>query len=288
MASTMPSRPGQLFVVATPIGNLEDLSPRALRVLRQVALLACEDTRRTATLLRANAIQAPLTSLFEHNERLKTARILEALRGGQDVALVSDAGTPAISDPGFHLIREAHAAGLPGVPIPGPGAVMAALSASGLPSDRFLFVGFLPARAGARRRALEELRERTETLVLYESPVRVLASVADMLDVWGDREAFLAREATKVHEELRRGRLSVIQAALAERDAVRGEITLVVGGAEKAPGLGLEQAGERFRQLVSEGRARRAAVKEIARMTGRPAREIYQLVLQEEPERDEG
>src|SRR5262245_9418819 len=208
--SLNPVPPGTLYVVATPLGHLEDLTLRAVRILRSVALVACEDTRHTARLLQAHGVTAALTSYFEHNERWKGGRILDELRAGRDVALVSDAGTPGISDPGYRLVRDARAEGLPVVPVPGPSAVVTALSVSGLPTDRFLFVGFLPPRAGARRRALAELAARAETLVFYESPVRVVATLADMVEALGDREAFLCREATKIHEEYRRGRLSEI------------------------------------------------------------------------------
>ena len=198
---------GTLYVVATPLGNLEDVTLRALRVLREVHLVACEDTRRTARLLAAHGIHTRTTSYFEHNERWKGDRILALLREGRDVALVSDAGTPGVSDPGYRLVRDARYASLPVVPVPGPSAAVAALSVSGLPTDRFLFVGFLPARAAARRRALAEVAGREETLVVYESPHRALESLADMAEVLGDRDAFLCREATKAHEEYRRGRL---------------------------------------------------------------------------------
>src|SRR5512139_1674039 len=200
--------PGTLYVVATPLGHLEDTTLRALRVLREVSLVACEDTRRTGALLRAHGIGTATTSYFEHNERWKGERVLEALRGGRDVALVSDAGTPGISDPGYRLVRDARDEGLPVVPVPGPSAAVAALSVSGLPSDRFLFVGFLPPRSGARRRALEEVAAERATLVFYESPVRVLGAVDDMVVVLGDRDAFLCREATMVHEEYLRAPLS--------------------------------------------------------------------------------
>ena len=174
-----PEPKGTLFVVATPLGNLQDVTLRAIEVLKRVALVACEDTRRTAVLLRAFDVSTPTTSYFEHNERWKGERILQALREGQDVALVSDAGTPGISDPGYRLVRDARAEGLPVVPVPGPSAVAAALSVSGLPTDRYLFVGFLPAKAGARRRALQELARGRETLVVYESPQRVVASLGE-------------------------------------------------------------------------------------------------------------
>jgi 16S rRNA (cytidine1402-2'-O)-methyltransferase len=220
----------------------------------------------------------PTTVYFEHNERWKGERILEALRAGRDVALVSDAGTPGISDPGFRLVRDARAEGLPVVPVPGPSAAIAALSVSGLPTDRFLFVGFLPPRPGARRRALEELAASRPTLVFYESPARVLDSLADMLAVLGDREAFLCREATKVHEEYRRGSLSALRASLEAREAVKGEIVLVVAGApESGPAAGRD-AVALYRELAAAGRTRREAVKEAARRLGLPAREVYRLV----------
>src|SRR5512143_2504455 len=233
--------PGTLYVVATPLGHLEDVTLRALRVLREVSLVACEDTRRTGSLLRAHGIGTATTSYFEHNERWKGGRILETLRAGRDVALVSDAGTPGISDPGYRLVRDARDEGLPVVPVPGPSAAVAALSVSGLPTDRFLFVGFLPPRPGARRRALEELASERSTLVFHESPVRVLESLADMVAVLGDREAFLCREATKAHEEYVRAPLSALRSSLEAREAVRGEIVLVVAGApEAAPAAGVD------------------------------------------------
>ena len=282
----MPALPGTLYVVATPIGNLEDLTLRAVRVLREVALIACEDTRRTARLLQAHQISTPTTSFFEHNERWKGERILSQLREGRDVALVSDAGTPGISDPGFRLVRDARAEGLAVVPVPGASAAVAALSVSGLPTDRFLFVGFLPARSHARRQALEDLARRRETLVLYEAPTRVVAALADMTEIWGDREAFLCREATKLHEEYVRAPLSALRASLAAREAVKGEIVLVVAGApEKAP-AGDADPVALYRALAEEGRTRREAVKEAARRLGRGAREVYQLVQDAEPGRE--
>jgi 16S rRNA (cytidine1402-2'-O)-methyltransferase len=273
--------PGTLYVVATPLGNLEDVTLRAIRILRDAALVACEDTRRTGILLRAHGIATPTTSYFEHNERWKGERILGVLREGRDVALVSDAGTPAISDPGYRLVRDARAEGLAVVPVPGPSAVAAALSVSGLPTDRFLFVGFLPPRRQARRESLQALAVRKETIVLYESPVRVIGALEDMEELLGDREAFLCREATKRHEEYVRGRLSELRARLAGRDAVKGEIALVVAGAADPvrPEIGAE---ELFARLVAEGRTRREAVKETARALGLPAREVYRRVLSEE------
>ena len=242
--------PGTLYVVATPLGHMEDMTLRALRVLREVSLVGCEDTRRTGALLRAHGIGTATTSYFEHNERWKGGRILEALRGGRDVALVSDAGTPGISDPGYRLVREARDEGLPVVPIPGPSAAIAALSVSGLPTDRFLFVGFLPPRSGARRRALEALASERSTLVFYESPVRVLDCLADMVAAFGEREAFLCREATKVHEEYVRAPLSALLArgprGRPRRDrARRGGGCGSRAGGRSGPGCPVSDTGHR-------------------------------------------
>jgi len=270
--------PGVLYVVATPLGNLEDITLRAVRVLKSVALIACEDTRHTAVLLRAHGIDTPTTSYFEHNERWKGETVLAALRAGRDVALVSDAGTPGISDPGYRLVRDARAEGLAVVPLPGPSAAIAALSVSGLPTDRFLFVGFLPPKAAARKRALEELAAARETLVLYESPVRVLAALSDMEQAWGNREAFLCREATKLHEEYRRGSLTELRDILALRSSVKGEFVIVVSGAS-TPSTSEESLTSLFARLTAEGKTRREAVKETARLLGLPAREVYKRVL---------
>jgi 16S rRNA (cytidine1402-2'-O)-methyltransferase len=272
------SAAGRLYVVATPLGNLEDITLRAVRVLREASLIACEDTRRTSVLLKAHGIATRTTSYFEHNERWKGERILAELRAGGNVALVSDAGTPGISDPGFRLVRDARAEGIPVIPVPGPSAATAALSASGLPTDRFLFVGFLPPRGGERRRALAGLAPVRETLVVYESPLRVLAALADMEAALGDREAFLCREATKLHEEYRRGTLSALRGLLATRGSVRGEIVLVIAGSSDTAVV--DEAPEvLFARLTAAGRTRREAVKEVARQLGLPARDVYRRVL---------
>jgi 16S rRNA (cytidine1402-2'-O)-methyltransferase len=270
---------GRLYVVATPLGNLEDITLRALRVLKEVDLVACEDTRHTGRLLEANGIKTATTSYFEHNERGKTDVILTALRAGKHVALVSDAGTPGVSDPGYRLVHAAREAGLDVIPVPGPSAVVAALSVSGLPTDRFFFEGFLPSRAGARRRRLEELASVVETLVFYESPLRVQAAIEEMASVFGDRPAFLCREATKMHEEYRRGTLSSLRSVLDDRERVRGEVVLVVAGAPPAAPAGEDEVEPLFARLVAEGRSRREAVKEVARLTGLPARDVYRRVL---------
>jgi len=273
---------GRLYVVATPIGNLEDLSARALRVLAEVDLIACEDTRRAGRLLQVHRIPTPTTSYFDHNARLKVERILKRLREGADVALVSDAGTPTISDPGFRLVRSAREEGIDVIPVPGPNAAVAALSVSGLPTDRFRFLGFVPSRGGPRRRALEALAEDPDTLVFHESAVRVLATLTDMEAILGDRRAFLCREATKRHEEYRSGLLSELRTELAGRPSIKGELTLVVGGAPERAPEGAEGVPELFAELTRAGRSRREAVKEIARRLGLPSREVYRLVLPRE------
>ena len=219
--------PGTLYVVATPIGNLEDITLRALRVLKVVGLVACEDTRRTRTLLTHFGIHVPVTSYFEHNKLAKGPAILKTLREGKSVALVTDAGTPGISDPGFLLVREAREAGMPVVPVPGPSAVVAALSAAGIPADSFVFDGFLPVKPGKRIHRLEALRDLEMTLVCYESPHRILAALEAIGQVFGQVEIVVARELTKQFEEI----VSGTPEALRERFAagtVRGEFTLVI------------------------------------------------------------
>jgi 16S rRNA (cytidine1402-2'-O)-methyltransferase len=219
--------PATLYVVATPIGNLEDITLRALRTLKEVALVACEDTRRTRTLLSHFGIVVPTTSYFEHNKAVKGEVILRALREGKSVALVTDAGTPGISDPGFLLVKQARAAGIPVVPIPGPSAVVTALSAAGVPADRFVFEGFLPIKPGRRLNRLRALRELETTIVCYESPHRILATLAAIGEVFGEAPLVVGRELTKQFEEVVEGPA----AALAERFAqgtARGEFTIVI------------------------------------------------------------
>ena len=219
--------PGTLYVVATPIGNLEDLTPRALRVLREVDLVACEDTRRTRGLLTHFGVRAPLTSYFEHNKLAKGEMLVRALQEGKSVALVTDAGTPGISDPGFMLVRAARDAGVRVVPVPGPSAVVAALSASGVPADRFVFDGFLPVKPGRRVHRLEALRALETTVVCLESPHRILASLEAIAHVFGDSEIVVARELTKQFEEIVRGPAAQLRAHF-ERAPVRGEFTVVI------------------------------------------------------------
>jgi len=225
--------PGKLIVVATPIGNLEDLSSRAAQALREADLIACEDTRRTGRLLAHLGAKRPLLSLHEHNERQRTPQLIEALQEGRDVALVSDAGTPLLSDPGFVLIRECLEHGLEVCHLPGPSALVTALVQSGLPPYPFTFAGFPPPKSGKRRRFLQRFADLGHTLVLFESPHRILASLDDLLVVLGDRPAAVGRELTKLHEETLRGRLSEIRQQLGARDSIKGELTLVIGAAER-------------------------------------------------------
>ncbi len=229
--------PGTLFLVATPIGNLEDISRRALRVLGEVSLVAAEDTRHTRRLLEHFGITASVTSLFEHNERARIPGLLRRLESGDSVALVTDAGSPGVSDPGFPLVRAAIAAGIRVESVPGASAVVAALQVSGLPTDAFTFVGFLPVKGGARRRRLEELFERRETLVAFESPHRIGACLEDLEAIWGERPIALARELTKVHEQVLRGTAREVRAAL-RSDQERGEMVLVLGGCTRREGSG--------------------------------------------------
>ena len=219
--------PGTLYVVATPLGNLEDITLRALRVLKEVALIACEDTRRTRILLTHFGIHAPVTSYFEHNKRLKGARLLETLQAGQSVALVTDAGTPGISDPGFLLVKQAREVGIPVVPVPGPSAVAAALSAAGVPADHFVFDGFLPVKPGRRIHRLEVLRDLEMTVVCYESPHRILGALDAIALVFGEREIVVAREMTKQFEEIVRGPAAVLRERFAAGTA-RGEFTVII------------------------------------------------------------
>jgi 16S rRNA (cytidine1402-2'-O)-methyltransferase len=220
---------GTLYIVSTPIGNLEDITLRALRILKEADLIAAEDTRHTGLLLRHFGIQTPLTSYFEGNELKKKEFIISKLRQGHRVALVSDAGTPGISDPGFRLIQTAIENQIPTVPIPGPSAVIAALSVSGLPTDAFLFKGFLPHKSKKKRDLLKQLEEVKETLIFYESPHRLTETLNDLFDILGDREMVLTRELTKVYEEVLRGKVSEIQIQIGERK-LKGEITLVISG----------------------------------------------------------
>ncbi|HEY7091576.1 MAG TPA: 16S rRNA (cytidine(1402)-2'-O)-methyltransferase [Ktedonobacterales bacterium] len=275
---------GTLYLVATPIGNLEDITLRALRVLRVVSLIAAEDTRHTRKLLTHFEIATPLTSYHEHSGPARTDAVVAALATG-DVALVSDAGTPLLSDPGQALVLAALAAGHTVTPIPGPSAAIAALVASGLPTDQFTFLGFLPRKSTNRRALLARFVQAPETLILYEAPHRLLACIDDLLATLGDRNATLARELTKVHEEFRRGRLSALRAEYERGEAPRGEFTIVISGAEPLVEQETEEslerrAIERIRLLLASGVSVREAAVEVAHLTGLPRRQVYRLALQ--------
>lgn len=268
---------GTLYLVATPIGNLEDISLRALRVLREVNIIACEDTRHTRVLLDHYGIKGKLTSYHDHNERERAEELARLLEDGKSVAIVSDAGTPAISDPGFRLARLASERGAQVVPIPGPTAFVAALIASGLPTDEFFFGGFLPARSGQRRARFLEVRAIPSTLLFYEAPHRLPESLQDARDILGEREAVVARELTKLHEEIVRGRLSALAERFRSTDAARGEIVVVIDRnvLEEAKRDSVEDVGARVAALCGEGLDTRAALKRVAREMGLSRSEAY-------------
>lgn len=269
---------GTLWVVSTPIGNLDDMTYRAVTVLRAAAAIACEDTRHTRKLLTHFGIDTPMVSLHEHNEAQRTAELLARIEAGDTVALVSDAGTPLISDPGYRLVREAAARGIRVSPVPGASALLAALAAAGMPTDAFRFCGFLPRKEGERRQLLESLRSETATLVFYETPHRVLQSLADIAEVRGDPDVVAARELTKVHEEFIRGTASAVRQALAGRDLVRGEFTLVVGPVGEAAAEEVVDVASAVLALEARGVPRMEAIKQVARERGLGKREVYRAV----------
>ena len=269
---------GVVYLVSTPVGNLEDITMRAVRILREVDLIACEDTRCTGRLLRHFGIEKPLLSCHEHNEAHRAREIAARAAEGASVALVSDAGTPGISDPGYRVVRTAVEAGVNVVPIPGPTAAVAALSASGLPTDSFLFRGFLPPKRAARRAALRDLAASRATVVLYEAPHRVLATLADLRDVLGNRRVVVARELTKLHEEYLRGTAESVLQELAGRTVVKGELVVLVGPDQGRPQIPEESLPARVRQLEREGCKRMDAIKQAAREHGIGKREAYARV----------
>ncbi|MGH8883825.1 MAG: 16S rRNA (cytidine(1402)-2'-O)-methyltransferase [Egibacteraceae bacterium] len=270
---------GRLVLVATPIGNLADLSPRAVSVLAGADVIAAEDTRRTRVLLDHAGVSGTLVSYHDHNEDARTGPLLDRVEAGETVAVVTDAGTPGLADPGFRLVREAVERGLRVEAVPGPAAVVQALVLSGLPLDRFVFEGFLPRKAGACARRLAELVADPRTLVFYVTPHRAAADLEAMAAALGDRPAALCRELTKLHEEVWRGRLPEL-AARAAADGVRGEITLVVGGAPPAPPASLTDADllDRVRALLATGLDRKAAITRVAEAAGVPKRRVYAAV----------
>lgn len=269
--------PGTLYLIATPIGNLEDITLRALRILRQeVSAIACEDTRQTSKLLEHFGIQKPLLTYHEHNEQSRTADLVERLQRGDSIALVSDAGTPLVSDPGYRVVTAAIAASIPVTPLPGASAVLCALAGAGLPTDEFRFVGFLPAKSGQRRRMLQELATERATVVCYESPHRILEALQDMAEAMPSNPIVVARELTKLHEEFLRGSASEVQGTLAARPSIRGEFTIVIGRAVATAPPELDPLAE-IARLQAEGVERMEAIKTVAKRLGLPKREVYRL-----------
>jgi 16S rRNA (cytidine1402-2'-O)-methyltransferase len=270
---------GTLYLVATPIGNLEDITLRALRVLREVDWIACEDTRQTRKLLDHFSIATKLVSYHEHNESARALELVQQLEAGSNGALVSDAGTPLISDPGYRVVAAAIASGVAVIPIPGASAALAALAASGLGTDAFAFRGFLPPRTAARRKILESLKDADSTLIFYEAPHRILEALEDVEAVLGSRPVVVARELTKIHEEFLRGTASEIRHQLAARPSVKGEITLLIGRPSSESKPDLEEAEDQVRQLEQQGLSRMDAVKRVAKTRGIPKRELYRKVI---------
>ena len=276
---------GTLYLIATPIGNLEDITHRAVRLLGQVDVIACEDTRHTKKLLSHYGINTRTISYHEHNERERSTELIERLKSGADVAVVSDAGTPGISDPGFRLARIAIDCDVQVVPVPGASALISALVASGLPTDEFFFGGFLPARSGARRARLAELRSLPATLIFYEGPHRIAATLKDALEILGERQAVVARELTKMHEEIARGSLSELTARFSLPESARGEMVLIIDRTVMPSESVVYQSDASVSALVTEfevnGLDHRAALKKAARELGLSRDEAYRRLVSE-------
>jgi len=264
---------GILYIVATPIGNLGDITYRAVRTLIECDLIACEDTRQTRKLLEHYEIRKPLVSYHEHNERQRSADLIAELETGKNIALVSDAGTPLIADPGYRVVEQARAAGITVLPIPGPSAIIAALSASGLPTDSFTFRGFLPSKRLQRQAILTALKQSRETVVFYEAPHRILDTLSEINESLGPRPIVVARELTKIHEEFLAGTAAEVRDVLAARPAVKGEFTVMIGKGEEPPDTRpIEQAVE---ELIANGVSRMDAYKQVARERGLSKRDVY-------------
>lgn len=277
MTSAPCARQGVLYIVATPIGNLEDITYRAVRLLGEVDLIAAEDTRHSRKLLNHYGITTPLISCHEHNEQQRLADLLEQLRAGRQMALISDAGTPCIADPGYRLVRACAGAGLRVVPVPGPSALMAALSSAGLPTDRFAFEGYLPPRSQARRALLKTLRDEPRTLVVHETPHRLLKALGDIVDICGaERQMVVARELTKLHEELCRGSAGQVLEHF-QKTGARGEIVLILAAAEARPRISMQQALDEL--LTGSDLSRREIVKLVAREYGLAQSDVYRETL---------
>lgn len=273
-------KPGTLYVVGTPIGNLEDITFRAVRILQTVDIIAAEDTRHTGKLLQHFQVKTPQVSYHEHNRTSRIPELLEHLVNNKAIALVSDAGMPGISDPGYELVKACIEAGIPVVPIPGASAAITALSAAGLPTDRFVFEGFLPAKTQQRQEHLESLQTESRTLIFYESPHRLRDTLRDLALVWGsDRQIVLGRELTKLYEEFWRGTIGDAIAHYSQREP-QGEYTLVVAGIPATqPQLTEEELKAELRQLISQGISRSQASRQLAKFTSLPRRQLYQLAL---------
>jgi 16S rRNA (cytidine1402-2'-O)-methyltransferase len=269
---------GTLYLVATPVGNLEDITLRALRILKEVDLIACEDTRHTAKLLTRYGIGTPRESYHKFNEERRAPQLIQLLREGKNIALVSDSGTPLVSDPGYAIVSSCRREGIPVIPVPGPSAAVAALTASGLPADSFFFAGFLPARGSLRKRKLQELAPIPATLILYEAPHRLLSSLEDMIEILGSRRATVARELTKIHEEFLHGTLPELLEIFQSRPSIQGEITLVIDRGETIQEVStwpdsikrhLEQ------EMNATGLPRNEALKSVAKKRGISRKEAY-------------
>jgi len=271
---------GLLYIVATPIGNLEDITLRAIRILKEVDLIAAEDTRHTRKLLNAYKITKSLISLHEHNEREKSAVIIAKIKGGMNVAYVSDAGTPCVSDPGYQLVNFAQAENIRIIPIPGPSALITALSAAGFPADNFLFCGFLPPRENKRRLFLESLKEEERTIIFYESPVRFLSMLKDIYEILGNREILVARELTKIFEEIKRGEVIDFIKSGGE-NKTKGEFTVVLRSAKKTPVLYADEDIDKKLLLLWEDKniSLRDAVAEVVKKTGLQKKKVYDLAV---------
>ncbi len=278
---------GVLYVVATPIGNLEDITLRALKVLKEVELIAAEDTRHTQKLLSHYDIRTPLTSYHEHNERAKARPLVERLLQGRNIALVTDAGVPAISDPGYRIIVEAIKAGIQVTPIPGPSALTAVLSVCGLPTDRFVFEGFLPAKKKLRRDRLEVLRDEKRTIVCFEAPHRVVELLRDIQELLGDREVVVAREVSKVYEEFLRGLAGGLIDKLAARE-IRGELTLVIKGLAREAPVSEALLRAEIRKLKGDGMRVKEIAQVLATKHSLAKREVYRMVLREDERQKDG
>ncbi len=271
---------GTLYIVATPLGNLEDITLRAIRVLKEASVIACEDTRRTVKLLNRYEIRTPMFIFHDYNKLRAGGVLIRRLKEGESVALVSDAGTPAISDPGYELVREAIHGEIPVDVVPGPSALISALVVSGLPTDHFTFEGFLPSRKEKRRKALQAFAEETRTMIFYESPQRVGAFLSEAAEILGDRKACLVRELTKVHEEILRGTLAELAAEIVRRGGtVLGEVTLVVAGAQKTVEMSVEEIVRAA--LEDASGSSRDLAREISERTGLSRKEVYTEILRQ-------